>query len=165
MTDRTELRPAETVSEAVPTRHETPDVAELRRLAENATPGPWWHEWVDGDDWWAVYGQPTEDMVCPEVATLDREKWCTADAEFISHARTDLPRLAAAIEAVLDLHDHDDQFHCLTVKVIAAALNCADCWPKPRRRGRSSRLRRAWAAPTGYPCATILALDGGDDHA
>ena len=23
------------------TRHETPDVAELRRLAENATPGPW----------------------------------------------------------------------------------------------------------------------------
>lgn len=34
-------RPAETVSETVPTRHETPDVAELRRLAEAATPGPW----------------------------------------------------------------------------------------------------------------------------
>ncbi len=47
-----------------------PDVVELRRLAENATPGPWWHEWVDGDDWWAVYGQPTGDMVCPEVCTM-----------------------------------------------------------------------------------------------
>ena len=32
-------RPAETVSETVPTRHETPDVAELRRLAE-ACPMP-----------------------------------------------------------------------------------------------------------------------------
>ena len=32
MTDRTELRPAETVAESVPTRHEAPDVVELRRL-------------------------------------------------------------------------------------------------------------------------------------
>ena len=37
-------RPAETVAEAVPARHETPDLAELRRLAENATPGPWTFE-------------------------------------------------------------------------------------------------------------------------
>ena len=37
-------RPAETVSETVPTRHEAPDVAELRRLAEAATPGPWTFE-------------------------------------------------------------------------------------------------------------------------
>ena len=34
MTDRTELRPAETVAETVPTRHEAPDVAELRRLLD-----------------------------------------------------------------------------------------------------------------------------------
>ena len=46
------------------------DRAELRRLLDEATPGPWWHEWVDGDDWWAVYGQPTGDMVCPEVCTM-----------------------------------------------------------------------------------------------
>ena len=32
-------------AETVPARHETPDLAELRRLAENATPGPW--EWDD----------------------------------------------------------------------------------------------------------------------
>ena len=34
-------RPGETVSETTPAHHETPDVAELRRLAEAATPGPW----------------------------------------------------------------------------------------------------------------------------
>lgn len=34
-------RPGETVAEAVPARHATPDVTELRRLAEAATPGPW----------------------------------------------------------------------------------------------------------------------------
>ena len=30
------------------TRHETPDVAELRRLAEAATPGPWRDEMMQG---------------------------------------------------------------------------------------------------------------------
>ena len=67
---------------ADPSRHETPDVAELRRLAEAATPGPWWHEWVDGDDWWAVYGQPTGDMVCPEVCTM----WGSDESAYIAAA-------------------------------------------------------------------------------
>ena len=45
-------RPAETVAETVEARHETPDVAELRRLAEAATPGPWYLDgpWWYGDD-------------------------------------------------------------------------------------------------------------------
>ena len=33
-------------AETVPARHETPDVAELRRLAEAATPGPWRTEYL-----------------------------------------------------------------------------------------------------------------------
>ena len=37
-------RPAETVA----ARHETPDMAELRRLAEAATPGPWRTEYLMG---------------------------------------------------------------------------------------------------------------------
>ena len=39
-------------AETVLTRHETPDVAELRRLAEAATPGPWYLDgpWWYGDD-------------------------------------------------------------------------------------------------------------------
>ena len=69
---------AETVTDC----HEAPDVAELRRLAENATPGPWVHEWVDGDDWWSVYGCPTGDMVCPEVCTM----WGSDEAAYIAAA-------------------------------------------------------------------------------
>ena len=65
MTDRTELRPAETVSETVPTRHETPDVAELRRLAE-ARPMP-------GSDWYEFKG-------------LTKRYILSADAAFIAAA-------------------------------------------------------------------------------
>ena len=56
--------------------------AELRRLAEAATPGPWWHEWVGGDDWWAVYGQPTGGMVRPEVCTT----WGSDESAYIAAA-------------------------------------------------------------------------------
>ena len=35
-------------AETVPARHETPDLAELRRLAEAATPGPWRTEYLMG---------------------------------------------------------------------------------------------------------------------
>ena len=35
-------------AETVPAHHETPDVAELRRLAEAATPGPWRTEYLMG---------------------------------------------------------------------------------------------------------------------
>ena len=67
------------------------DRAELRKLAEAATPGPWWQEWVEGDEWYAVYGQPTGDLVCPEV--------CTAgDAD-------DTNLLVAAVNALPDLLD------------------------------------------------------------
>ena len=58
-------RPAETVSESVPTRHETPDVAELRRLAE-ACPMP-------GGDWYGPKG-------------LTRRYILSADAAFIAAA-------------------------------------------------------------------------------
>ena len=68
----------------------TPEtLAELRRLLDEATPGPWWHEWVDGDDWWAVYGQPTGGMACPEVCTT----WSSDDAAYIAAAVNALPAL------------------------------------------------------------------------
>ena len=56
------------------------DLQAIKARAEAATPGPWWHEWVDGDDWWAVYGQPTGDMVCPEVCTM----WSSDEAAYIA---------------------------------------------------------------------------------
>ena len=75
-------------------RRPTIDLEAIKARAEAATPGPWWHEWVDGDDWWAVYGQPTGDMVCPEVCTM----WSSDDAAYIATAREDVPALVAEIE-------------------------------------------------------------------
>ena len=44
-------RPAETVAETVEARHETPDVAELRRLLAGASPLPWQWEPASGKSW------------------------------------------------------------------------------------------------------------------
>ena len=44
----------------------------------------------------------TEPGPPPLFLTMD---WLTADAEFIAHARTDVPALVAALRAVLDLAD------------------------------------------------------------
>ena len=71
-------RPAETVAETVPTRHETPDVAELRRLAE-ARPMP-------GSDWYEFKG-------------LTKRYILSADAAFIA---------AASLAVVLGLLDRLD---------------------------------------------------------
>ena len=78
----------------------------MQARCDAATDGPWEREWDTSDQWWTIHGQPNpakgdDRMVCPEVATLNhREDW-TADAEFIVHARTNLPRLVAALREVL----------------------------------------------------------------
>ena len=66
--------------------------AELEALAKDATPGPWFGEWQEGDDWWSILGQPIGEMVCPEVATCTDDD----DARYIA---------AANPQTVLDLLD------------------------------------------------------------
>ena len=85
------------------TRHETPDVAELRRLAEAATPGPWA----------ARYGVSWEARVCATTGSL-ADVDSTANAELIAAAVNALPALldaaaerdalAAKVERVRELH-------------------------------------------------------------
>ena len=70
------------------------DRAELRRLLDAATPGPWWQEWVEGDEWYAVYGQPTGDLVCPEVCTAGDAD----DTNLLVAAVNALPGLLDALE-------------------------------------------------------------------
>ena len=105
-------------AETVPARHETPDVAELRRLAEAATPGPW--EWDDNHArpglrhgrsfggvlfrCGALYGPDAADAAFiaaanPAVvlALLDRLAHMT---EARDNARAEVERLAAVVEAV-----------------------------------------------------------------
>ena len=70
------------------------DRAELRRLLDEATQGPWWQEWVEGDEWYAVYGQPTGGLVCPEVCTAGDAD----DTNLLVAAVNALPGLLGALE-------------------------------------------------------------------
>ena len=171
---------AETVTEC----HEAPDVAELRRLAENATPGPWVHEWVDGDDWWSVYGCPTGDMVCPEVCTM----WGSDEAAYIAaanpaamlglldrldhmreardNARTEVERLTARVERVRALHyaaDNDVTRTpvCGTCHGKAGVHECG-CWASEDRQPVCGHCNEGdKGVSVAWPCPTLRILDGG----
>ena len=63
---------------------------EIRSRAEKATEGPW--ELRGGGEWIHPFGI--------EVGPMDEGEIPVADAEFIAHSRTDVPKLVAALEAV-----------------------------------------------------------------
>ena len=72
---------------------------QIQARADAATEGPWtWasHTTVDGDQW-AVLDK--QDHALAE----NRDGW-GPDAEFIAAARTDVPALVDALQAVLELH-------------------------------------------------------------
>jgi hypothetical protein len=62
------------------------ELAEIKKRTEAASPGPWYlnHDLL-------VYGDGPYDYICE----LDAEK---VDADFITHARNDVPKLLAEIE-------------------------------------------------------------------
>ena len=112
-------------------------IAERHRIEQAATDGPWVREWSTPDQWWIIHGQPNpakgdDRMVCPEVATLNhREDW-TADAEFIADARTAMPKMRAALEAVLALHPWE-YLECEGIDLDASPRcgHCYEPWPCP----------------------------------
>jgi hypothetical protein len=71
----------------------------MRERAEAATEGPWERDQFGPDDDSARFlGSPsTGRIVAYEAATA-------GNAEFIAHARTDVPKLVEALEAVLAKH-------------------------------------------------------------
>jgi hypothetical protein len=80
---------------------------EIRARVEAAAEGPW--EWEGGDvvqcggKWGAVVENT---VICGSYCyggSVDQEVK-TEDREFIAHARTDVPRLLTALDAVLELH-------------------------------------------------------------
>jgi hypothetical protein len=60
-----------------------------------------------------------------------------ANAEFIAHARTDVPRLVAALESVLELHQ--------PYITRSAWQTCNECW-------------NSGTAEIVYPCPTVAAI-------
>lgn len=132
----------------------TEQLAEIKARAEAATEGPW--EWTayrvptlegwKGDP--AVYRYQTEvleadhngECGCRSACQLDLTI-APSDAKFIAHAREDIPRLIAAVDAVLAIHRETygecssciepcgcgcegtgAAYPCPTVRVITAAL-------------------------------------------
>ena len=142
-------RPAETVAETVEAHHETPDVAELRRLAEAATPGPWA----------ARYGVSWEARVCATTGSL-ADVDSTANAELIAAANPavvlalldERDALAAKVERVRALHkssgDAETQGY--------AGLGYGYISPYCMGEVASDEYGVPW------PCETIRAIDGGE---
>ena len=80
-------------------------LAEIQARAEKATPGPW-EDWggVDANGVTRASGPITWDDHGGEV-------FKPADADFIAHARTDVPVMAAALTAALHALDDLDSKH------------------------------------------------------
>lgn len=79
------------------------ELDQIRQRAENASPGTW-RTWRDGH-----VGSPTAHIggICMPTPGSNPDTRMP-DAEFIAAARTDVPRLVAALTAVLDLADGMD---------------------------------------------------------
>ena len=143
------------------------DRAELCRLLDEATPRPWRQEWVEGDEWYAVYGQPTGDLVCPEVCTagdaddtnllvaavnalpglLDALEKAEAHRDSLAAALIEVQReklaLERAIERVRELHDGE----C-----------CCPEGPTLNGRGHCPECNHE------QPCPTMEAIGGKSDE-
>ena len=71
---------------------------EIEARANAATEGPWEADWRFTG--WDISGNVDDDGLPALIASeVDSE-----DAEFIAHARTDVPDMAAALRAVLEIH-------------------------------------------------------------
>ena len=111
-------------------------LARIRAQADAATEGPWtWatHSTADGDEW-AVFSP--KDWA---LAT-NRDGWA-GDAEFIAAARTNVPRLVAALEAVLEQHTPKDN---------GRVSMCCSCEQWIESSGDEACIE--------YPCPTVATI-------
>ena len=75
---------------------------EMRQRCEAATPGPWWWDRL-GDLRPTPHDEYGLDALIRWESIGEVPVLADGDAEFVAAARTDLPRLIAAVEAVLTL--------------------------------------------------------------
>lgn len=74
------------------------DAIEAREKA--ATPGPWWSKHPAPGPWWSKHPESDPEIRC-QGALLGRCELSVADIEFVVEARTDVPRLVAAVRYLL----------------------------------------------------------------
>lgn len=133
----TDTQPAPTV----------PDLDAIRARVEAATPGPWF-AWSRGVGW-LIGLDPDANQCIPGGFRTDIAR--EADAEFIAHARTDVPALLAEVEqlraqwdAVLALHRPDGG-------VGGPGAMCVEC---------TADFGTPAEDPEPWPCPTVRALTG-----
>ena len=91
-------------------------------------------DWADGD--WPIESAPDGEMIgsCPQCGV--RAGFERADAEFIAAARSDVPVLVRALQAVLDVHR--PKYHYPNL--------CEGCDP-------------GIMDPPEWPCSTVRAIE------
>lgn len=117
------------------------DLEAIKARAEAATEGPW-H--IDHDERTVRAIDPANGKIMFNRAGTPHRHWQQqgqADAEFIAHARDDVPRLVAALEAVENLHRPYTQ-HPSGI----GAKYCVHCWDGIKSQS------------TAYPCPTVTAI-------
>jgi chromosome segregation ATPase len=122
------------------------DAEGARERAEKATPGPWEAE-QDGVLVYVVTAEPQSSGHREAVALIDddtgRLLGQDADADFIAHARTDIPALADALEAAeKKLARHRAEDYPAQVSDLSEMLRDAET-ELARLRGENERLREA----------------------
>lgn len=134
-------------------------LGEWKALEAAATPGPWEDDGGEIGQHWSL-PEPWQKVVSTDVACMD---YCyggsaagaerVADAAFIAASRTVVPRLIAAVEAVLEEHP-------------ATRLGCITHYARTDC-GCEQRFTCATCAVT-HPCPTVTAIrsaliGGGDE--
>lgn len=129
-------------------------LAEVQERASKATAGPWTPMEFDDDphDWGvAILGggeMGTMDAhLTAYTMTMNDVEQTEADAEFIAHARTEHPAMAAALTAVLDLHKPTPGYWGEEI--------CAEC------SDDDSRVEYSHPCPTVQAVADALGGDRG----
>jgi len=117
----------------------------MRERAEDATEGPWEETATkrpDGSIYYSV-DATWDGLHDGEVAVLPHTPQGSEDTAFIAHARTDVPALVKALEAVLAIHEPYEHTNRRGTHV-----HCEGC--EANSQGEYS---------TDYPCPTVTAIE------
>lgn len=134
------------------------DLAAIRERAAAATEGPWtWasHTTADGDEW-AVF-DPAD-----HALASNRDGWAP-DAEFIAHAREDVPALLAEVERLRAIEAGIEALHRPVHPVFSWEIGLRFEEPCPDCHGRAGvHPCGCWAdEDTQYECLECAQPKGG----
>ena len=143
-------------------------IAEQRRVEQAATEGPWEAGTGDGDPHPHVWTSRSSACVAEitYVVPNDYGDVRPDDAVFIAEARTSLPKMRAALEAVLALHEpvavyaQADECECGNEDhaIIESAQGDDLCWDTPTGEQRCGECLDEDSEYIDYPCPTVAAI-------